>query len=294
MPEVALADPPPGVPARGYEPAVLSLAIAGRADCAGVVVATDVVVTARHCVSTLAEAVSCPGALHDYVAAVPPRSIAVRAGDDASTATERARGRAILVPPGDDLCAGDIAIVLLDAPVEGIAPVAVRPTGAAAGEHVRTVEWVDGALVLRDHVTVEATSSTELMLHEPSSAFGAGGAALDEAHSALVGIASRSGGGGPGAPTVFVRADAFAFLFDEAEAESAFGAPSAGAHLLKPHAGPADMGATCSTGADCAAGACVSVDVGRYCSRTCGPRDRCPSTFKCEVTRGGRQVCVKT
>jgi hypothetical protein len=293
-PSVARADPPPGIPVRGYEPAVVSLAIDGRVVCAGTVVASDVVVTARHCVSALAAQVPCPRAGPTEAPAVSPRSISVRVGDDSSTATERARGRAILVPPGSDLCEGDIALVLLDSAIDDVAPLSVRPTGAAEGDHLRTVEWVEDALVLRDHVDVVATSAAQLMLHEPSSAFGAGGPALDEKTSAVVGVASRSRGDRAAATTVFVRTDAFATLFDQATAESAFGAPSARTHLLKAHAGPADMGATCTVGADCAAGACVAVDVARYCSRACGPRDRCPATFKCEVARSGGEVCVKT
>ena len=244
--------------------------------------------------SALSASVACPGSGPTEAPAVAPRSIAVRVGDDASTATERARGRAILVPPGDDFCQADIALVLLDAPIDDVAPLSVRPTGAATGDHVRTVEWVDGALLLRDHVVVLSTSAAELILHEPSSAFGAGGPALDEKSSALVGVASRSQGGRSAAPTVFVRTDAFGSLFEEAAAESAFGAPSTRTHLLKPHVGPADMGATCTAGADCAAGACVAVDVARYCSRACSPRDRCPATFKCEVASDGGEVCVKT
>jgi hypothetical protein len=250
-------------------------------------------VTARHCVSSLAATVECPDAGDLDARDVPPATIVVRSGDDAATAAERAHGRAILVSPGEDFCDADIALVLLDSAVEGVAPYALRPTGAATADHVRTVAWVDGALILRDHILVEATSPSEIGLHEPTSPFGAGGPALDETNGAIVGIASRAGPAGLD-QTTYVRTDAFVPLFQEAMAESAFGSPSTSEHLLKAHDGPADMGSTCRRGADCAAGECVTVDAARYCSRSCQPRDRCPSTFRCEIARGGGAVCIKT
>jgi hypothetical protein len=294
VPTVDQIDPAPGVPARGYEPAVVSLEVGGEVTCAGALVASDVVVTARHCVSVLAAPVACPDAGHPSVRDMPPQAIAVRVGDDAASAVERAHGRAILVSPGDDFCEGDIALVLLDAAVDGVAPFVLRATGAAAADHVRTVGWIDGALVLRDHVLVLATSPYEIRLHEPLRPFGAGGPALDETTGALIAIGSRADVAAPMGATVYVRTDAFTSLFEEAMDESAFGSPTTETHLLKAHDGPADMGATCVTGADCAAGACVSVDAARYCSRMCGPLDRCPSTYRCEVAQSGGAVCIKT
>ncbi len=293
-PTVDRVDPADGVSARGYEPAVLSLAVGGVVTCAGALVASDVVVTARHCVTALTGPVECPDGGLVGAPALPPAAIVVRSGDDEASAVEWARGRAILVAPGDDVCDADIALVLLDAAVEGVAPFVPRATGPAAADHLRTVSWVGGELLLRDHVLVVGTSPAAMMLREPVQLFAAGGPALDETTGALVGIASRADAASSGFTTVYARTDAFASLFDEAMAESAYGSPSTTAHLLKAHVGPADMGATCSRGADCAAGACVAVDAARYCSRNCGPRDRCPSTFRCEIAAGGGAVCIKT
>jgi hypothetical protein len=293
-PKVDRVDPADGVPARGYEPAVVSLAVGGVVTCAGALVASDVVVTARHCVTAITGPVECPDAGRVGGSVLPPGAIVVRSGDDEAAAVECARGRAVLVPPGDDICDADIALVLLDAAVEGVAPFVPRATGPAAADHLRTVSWVGGELLLRDHVLVVGTSPAAMTLREPVPLFAAGGPALDETTGALVGIASRPDAPSSGSTTVYARTDAFAPLFDEAMAESAYGSPSTTAHLLKAHVGPADMGATCTRGADCAAGACVAVDAARYCSRTCGPRDRCPSTFRCEIAAGGGAVCIKT
>ncbi len=49
----------------------------------------------------------------------------------------------------------------------------------------------------------------------------------------------------------------------------------------------------CATGADCAAGVCVSVGTAAYCSRPCGTGDRCPTNFHCQKTTDQKQVCVR-
>ena len=307
-PVVDLADPIPGVPARGYEPAVVSLDVGGAPRCAGALVASDVVVTARHCVSALRAAVLCPDAGSGVAGPLGPGAIAVRVGDDLATASERAHARAVVAPARDDLCDADVAFVLLDEAIDDVAPLAVHATGAASGDRVRTVEFErlvaaerapraePPIKVLRDHVPVLGTSALELWLREPAGD-AAGGPALDEASGDIVGVATRAETSGPVRGVVYARLDAFLPALGAALAESAFGIPSRAAHLLRAHKGPADLGATCVRGADCAAGACVEVDSARYCSRTCGPRDRCPPRYRCEPARTPSRtesVCIKT
>ncbi len=294
VPDVDFVDPAPGVPARGYEPAVVSLETAGQVLCAGALVASDVVLTARHCVSVVSSPIQCPAAGSAQIADASPAAVVVRVGDDATSAVDRARGRAVLVPATRDFCDADIALLLLDTAIDGVAPFALRATGPATGEHVRSVSWSAGQLVLRDHVVVVATSASVIRLDELAVAFGAGGPAIDEESGAVVGVGSRADLLGPSAGTVYVRTDAYVPLFRAAMAESAFGSATRGTHLLKAHVGPADTGSTCAHGADCAAGACVALDSARYCSRACDPRDRCPPRFRCEVARGVGAVCIKT
>lgn len=292
-PTVDQADPVPGVPARGYEPAVVLLDVAGQVVCAGALVASDVVVTARHCVSILRAPLACPDDAAQATAWLPPGSIAVRTGDDVASTIERAHARAVVAPAAADLCASDVALLLLDEAIDDVQPLGVRATGAASGDRVRTVGWVARAKVLRDHVTVLETSPFALRLREiPADA--AGGPALDESTGDIVGIASRASAGGPSSGAVYTRTDAFLSLIELALAQSASGVTSRGTHLLKSHKGPADMGSNCVRGEDCAAGACVEVDVARYCSRTCSARDRCPPRFRCQVVRGGEHVCIRT
>lgn len=303
-PEVDLVAPPPGVADRGYDPAVVAIDAAGAAPCAGVLVAPDVVLTARHCVSLPAAPGACPGEGGGAPDAPPlraPGSLRVLVGDDAATASERARGRDVLVPAVASMCGADIALLLLDVPIGDVQPLVVRSTGAAQGDHLRTVGWRVPVRagrepkILRDHVLVLGASSTELELAEATAG---GGPALSESTAEVLGVFSRSDADPSRA--VYTRADTFAALIESALAESVSAAAST--HALKPKKGPADLGAACGQGSDCAAGVCVSVSGGssglesgqQYCSRTCATRDRCPSGFRCQRSQAGVSVCTET
>ncbi len=293
-PSVDMVVPPPGVLDRGYDPAVVAIDFGGATPCAGTLIAPDVVATARHCVLTVVAPLRCPA---EADAAEPasrtPDLLRVLVGEDMSTATERARARAVLVPADMGLCAGDVAMLLLDRPIDDVKPLSVRATGAALGDHVRTVGFSGSGVgtarkLLRDHLAVIATTPTELRIAEIMTS-GGGGPALDETTEEVVGVLST----GDGSASVYVRADAFSSLVASALAES----PRS--ELTDPNAsktkkGPADMGANCANGADCAAGVCVADGARQYCSRTCGPSDRCPTRFRCERSDHGQDVCVAT
>jgi hypothetical protein len=265
-------------------------------------VASDVVLTARHCVLALPGPIACPAAGSPLARPVPPGAVTVLTGDDAASSAERAHARSFLLPASDDLCTADIALVLLDEAIDDVAPLAVRPTGVASGDRVRTVSLrtppgegapAGGFLkVLRDHVPVTATSSVAFEVREDSGVL-AGGPAVEEASGEVLGVASRmltACGGGTG----YVRADAFLPLLRSALADSAFGSPGASTGLLKSLKGPADLGDNCARGADCAAGACVTLSASRYCSRNCDAHDRCPAHFRCEASDGPVLVCVRS
>jgi Trypsin len=292
-PVVDLVAPPPGVADRGDDPAVVAITAAGSPPCAGALVAPDVVLTAWHCVSVVAGPSACPMPEAGPAPPLrPPGSLRVLVGDDLSTAVERARGRGIVVPDGSSMCGADIALLLLDVPIDEVQPLVVRPTGAAQGDHLRTVGWrlpiseMSGGhapKILRDHLLVVSASPTELELAEGLGLEQSGGPALDAATAEVLGFFSRSDADPSRA--VYTRADAFAALIAGALAESESPAPSARA--LKPKKGPADVGANCAQGSDCAAGVCVTVSGGpagleQYCSQTCGAHDRCPDDFRCQ------------
>jgi Trypsin len=287
--------PPPGVPDRGDDPAVVAIEGADAAPCAGALVAPDVVLTSRHCVSLPAGSRACP----DDAASPPPlraaSSLRILLGEDVTAAVPRARGRGIRVPAAASPCGADVALILLDVPIDDVQPLAVRSTGAAQGDHLRSVGWrLPGAAggepkIVRDHLLVVDASPTELVLAE--SVTGAGGPAIDETTAEILGFFSRSASDPSRA--VYTRADAFVALIEAALAESESSTASTRG-LRKPKKGSADLGANCAGGSDCAAGVCVTVSagLGQYCSRTCGAYDRCPARFRCQRSQSGVQVCT--
>jgi hypothetical protein len=225
-------------------------------------------------------------------------------GRDPSTSVVRAHGRAVFVPRGPSPCGADFAVLLLDRSIDDVVPLAVRRTGAAPGDHLRTI-GLSPALnpapapkIVRDHVLVAASAETEIEIAEGSAPSG-GGVAIDENTAEVVGLVSRVAAAR--STVVYTRVDVFLTLLDRALAESEGVRPVTGAQKVKK--GPVDMGSECVSGADCAAGVCIhtSDGVGRYCSRACSARDRCPAHFRCEQARTGGsgdppavQACVET
>jgi hypothetical protein len=263
---VDLADPVEGVPDRGDDPAVVAIDSGGPLPCAGVLIAPDVVLTARHCASVGGASFRCPEADSAPQPLHPPASLRVLVGETAATFAERARGREILVPAAAP-CEADIALVLLDQGIDDILALSVRMTGAAEGDRVRTVGFdLPGAgdrgaiKVLRDHLAVSRTTLTTLEIGQ-GWCEACGGPALDEVAGEVLGVASRSGGpdGSTGSFNVYTRTDAFLDLVEQALSRSFVASGSVrGVTRQKAKKGPADLGSNCTRGADGAAGACVT------------------------------------
>jgi len=299
-PSVDQAEPVVGAPDHGDDPAVVLLEVSGQGLCTGAIIASDVVITARHCVSRLAEPVGCPATSAQIGGSLPPQSVRVLVGDDVSSAVERARGRGLVVPATDALCGADIALLLLDTPIDDVQALSVRPTGAANGDHVRSVGFgppprAGGPATkrVRDHVSVRGTTAAELLVGEgPCEDSGCGGPALDESSGEIVGVASRTTPGAVAATNAYTRADAFLALVERALAAST-AATAKRSGVLKAKKGSPDLGAYCARGADCAAGACVTVVGQRYCTRSCGSHDACPAHFRCEPSEQGEAVCIE-
>jgi hypothetical protein len=103
---------------------------------------------------------------------------------------------------------------------------------------------------------------------------------------------------------VYTRTDTFAWLVEEAFArlgELGREADAGASRDAAPKRGtkqkpPSDVGGPCVRASDCAAGICVTDGDRSYCSRPCGPGDRCPAQFHCTAKpdAGARaSACVR-
>ena len=301
-----------GVPDDARDPSVVYLDLGDATGCAATVVAPAVLVTARRCVAHTAIEPTCPASAK-VGALRPATALAVHLGDEGPAAPVVARGSAIVTTSGASLCDADIAFVVLDTALPGVAPLALSTVGAAQGHSVRTVGYgtldradggasVEPARLVRDHLSVLETQSHELEIGEASCDELPGGPALDDANGAIVGVRARSAvscsaGGAAAGADVYTRVDPFAALFAEALDQARTIDGDAGVST-KADAGhkalESDVGGACETAADCAAGICLTAEDARYCSRTCTTGDKCPTGYACRAATDGDEYCTAT
>ncbi|HEY4014674.1 MAG TPA: trypsin-like serine protease [Polyangiaceae bacterium] len=290
------ATPLAGIPDRGDDPAVVAIDAGGPAVCTGTLIAPDAVLTSRRCVSVTSLASSCPDGGPAVVAMLAPESLRVLAGDTATGVEERARGRQVVIEDDAVACGDDVAVLLLDTPIDDIQPLAVRPTGAAQGDALRTVEYATIAggsapvRLVRDNALVTDVSPASLTVAE-ACAKGGGGPAIDEASVEVVAVASLPAGCGAAAAELYTRADVvLPFVADTLARDALEPATSTGQEKTKK--GDIDVGAACVRAEDCAAGVCVTDGQREYCSRTCDAHDRCPTHWRCQRSMEGPWICT--
>jgi V8-like Glu-specific endopeptidase len=206
--------------------AVIALSIGGEGLCSGSLIAKNVVLTARHCVSDTSESVGCPADAPQISADRDPSTLTVLVGNDIATATPVALGRALIVPPSNVLCDNDIALVELDRPVPGVTPAQVNlDNNVVRGERLRMVGFGKrgdqlgaGKKYQRSHVPVLDVSRSELMVGEVSCNGDSGGPAFDEETQRIVGVVSRGGPDcqGSASRNIYTRVDRFAALIRRA------------------------------------------------------------------------------
>ena len=185
--------------------------------CSGSLIAPNVVLTARHCVSVQSSTmVSCDQSGNsltgdNFTGDQPAASIHVFTGVQPTlSGTPVANGSAIFHPSGNVLCNGDMALVVLDTAITSAAPLRLRLSAAPnPGETLRAVGYLektirsapigtrfrkDGLPILAVGSTVSASQtplgSNEFELGEAMCEGDSGGPARDEMTGAIVGIVS--------------------------------------------------------------------------------------------------------
>lgn len=204
--------------------------------CSGAVVAPNLILTARHCVSRAVTATpSCDarGRSHngDHLAEdVDPSAIAVYTGTQVRPDVDVPVARAVrtLHPTGQVLCDADVAFLVLDRPIPGAnvlsmrlhAPVEtgdiIMPVGFGGG-----VQNVVGLKVARAQSTVLATGPSanaatgavlgprEFEVDRATCRGDSGGPAIDVMSGEIVGVVSRGGSCSASGNHVYTRVDAY-------------------------------------------------------------------------------------
>jgi hypothetical protein len=293
-----------GIPDGGRDPAVVAIDLDGQGYCTGTLIATNVVLTARHCVSVTNGAVVCPTQGSQIASDLAPATLGILVGDDVQSAQLVAHGAEVVMLLTGEICDHDIAAIILDTNVD-IAPVKVSTTNPTAGLSVRTIGFAADAedagapeeKLLREYMKVVAVSPTELEVGEAACAGDSGGPALDESGSELVGVVSRGGSSCEGLDVhnVYTRVDVYAGLIQAALEEGKTVNAAAGITPPKPTSAKlaTDVGGPCTQASDCSTGVCVTMNGADYCSRTCGTGDRCSAGFHCTAL-SGTKVCTET
>jgi V8-like Glu-specific endopeptidase len=311
-----------GAADRGRHPAVLALVAAdadGTALCSSTLVAPDVVLTARHCVVKLAsEALDCPS--HDVKTGKTrePSTLTIYAGDDVKGGKVVAHGKRIVTPSESGLCDHDIALVQLDTPVAGIAPLDIGlDDELAAGTKITAVGFglnADGADAsagtrrYRSGVAIVSTTANEFVVGEATCSGDSGGPAIDVATGHVVGVVSR--GTSPcneaTAQNVYSRVTPWASLIKklvknvdpdgdgDGAGDAGRGTHKGGGDGDGSAGGAGDVGDACTNGSSCSSGICVKAKGGGYCTEACGKGvGTCDSGFKCRKTKKNGSVCTR-
>jgi MYXO-CTERM domain-containing protein len=288
--------------------------------CSGSLIAPNLVLTARHCVSKTDEGAICHvdgtpingGVVYsDH----PAKDIGVITGTQIKFDLD-GQGTQIFVPPSDTLCNSDIALVLLDRNIA--APIAQLRLGSGpvAGEMLRAVGWGESNNSAgferrrREHIPIltvgpddepfgESVGAREFQVGESICSGDSGGPAFAESTGAVVGVVSRGGNGlmptqqNPTAGCVdqgdyvtlniYTRVDGFTDLLTQAFAAAGTDPWLEGG----PDPKKAKINEACASNEDCRSALCLEPEKAGYCSQTCdGTPGSCPDPLTCQKDNG--------
>ena len=300
-----------------------------QGSCSGVLVAENVLLTARHCVSkTQPGGVACSkdgkpisggAVLSDYAA----KQLAVVLGPTMSRTTRAsAFGQQVFTTGAKTLCNNDIALVVLDRKIAGAkiaqlrldAPPDRDETISAVGWGVSNVSRTYGRNRRANiPITTVGPISTaagsvgpgEFQIGEGICSGDSGGPAFVTTTGAVLGVVSRGGNGAPYDPA---KDPAWTECVDTADYKThniytrvdafkdlilqAFEAAGAEPWLEGgPDPRKAKFGEPCDSPAACRSGLCVDVGGKSLCTSPCDDASACPAGYVCTAVESSR-ICI--
>jgi hypothetical protein len=201
-----------GTPSTEAQDATVMLTENGQFACTATLIAPNLIVTARHCVSELNEDTDCGVATSDH----PASGIGIQLGADATGNRSDAMGLRLFLVQSANLCGADIALLQLDRDLPGVRIAPVRFTPLKVSETTVAVGYGDdgsgqqtdgrfqrtGVKILAlgpSSSPYKTQSGQSLPMDVPageiasseSTCFGDSGGPLFDAQGMLVGVTSR-------------------------------------------------------------------------------------------------------
>lgn len=302
----------------------------GFGSCSGTLIAPNLVLTARHCVSRTADvAFACDikGNLVNFsgqqIGADHPASrLLVFTGTKrpsffGGTPTIAAKGVKIFHDTSTTLCSHDLSLVLLDKDIPNAKIAPIRLDGPPVeGETFTAVGWgvTDttsspdvrqqraGIKVLKvgpANYPGEPVPPNDFLVAESICSGDSGGPALATDTNAVIGVVSRGGNGkapDPNDPAAECLGAMNFYSSTAAQKDLILQAFTEAGHEPWIEGGPdprlAKTGEPCTQDADCRSNACITVDGSSFCTADCSADPSvCPTGYDCKANNGAQQ-CV--